>query len=98
MEVQENVCRAPELPVSAPTRVPISGIHKIKGVVDKLPGRAKQGVVKPGEEVVSMHTYAALANALQAERGKEATWWRRPRFRAAKRLRWARRPSRGDAL
>eukprot|EP00973_Karenia_brevis_P024554 3386753-Karenia_brevis.AAC.1 len=38
-----------ERPVSSPTRMPISGIYKIKGIGDVLAGRVKQGVVKPSE-------------------------------------------------
>merc|ERR1712070_776794 len=44
--------RVPERPSSAPMRMPISGIYKIKGVGDVLAGRVEQGIVKPGEEVV----------------------------------------------
>merc|ERR1712185_182722 len=51
------VCRIPERPVSAPMRMPISGIYKIKGVGDVLAGRVEQGVVKPGEEVLFLPTH-----------------------------------------
>merc|ERR1712039_352046 len=43
----DKVCRVPERPVSAPMRMPISGIYKIKGVGDVLAGRVEQGIVKP---------------------------------------------------
>merc|ERR1739848_522850 len=51
-DVLDKMCRVPERPTSAPMRMPISGIYKIKGVGDVLAGRVEQGVVKPGEEVV----------------------------------------------
>ena len=34
----DKMCRVPERPVSAPMRMPISGIYKIKGVGDVLAG------------------------------------------------------------
>ena len=43
----------PERPVSAPMRMPTSGIYNVKGVGDVLAGRVEQGVVKPTDEVVS---------------------------------------------
>jgi len=52
-----NMCRVPERPSSAPMRMPISGIYKIKGVGDVLAGRVEQGIVKPGEEVVFLPTH-----------------------------------------
>merc|ERR1739845_317837 len=52
----DKVCRVPERPISAPMRIPISGIYKIKGVGDVLAGRVEQGVVKPGEEVIFLPT------------------------------------------
>merc|ERR1711871_1476808 len=54
-----NMCRVPERPSSAPMRMPISGIYKIKGVGDVLAGRVEQGIVKPGEEVVFLPTHTA---------------------------------------
>merc|ERR1739847_156820 len=55
----DKMCRVPERPVSAPMRMPISGIYKIKGVGDVLAGRVEQGIVKPGEEVVFLPTNTA---------------------------------------
>jgi len=55
----DKVCRVPERPISAPMRMPISGIYKIKGVGDVLAGRVEQGIVKPGEEVVFLPTHTA---------------------------------------
>merc|ERR1711865_972537 len=54
-----DVCRVPMRPSSAPMRMPISGIYKIKGVGDVLAGRVEQGVVKPGEEVVFLPTHTS---------------------------------------
>merc|ERR1712164_63209 len=58
-DVLDKVCRIPERPVSAPMRMPISGIYKIKGVGDVLASRVEQGVVKPGEEVVFLPTHTS---------------------------------------
>ena len=58
-DVLDKMCRVPERPMSTPMRMPISGIYKIKGVGDVLAGRVEQGVVKPGEEVISLPTYTA---------------------------------------
>merc|ERR1712110_201341 len=55
----DKVCRVPERPSSAPMRMPISGIYKIKGVGDVLAGRVEQGMVKPGEEVIFLPTHTA---------------------------------------
>merc|ERR1712110_3632 len=57
-DVLDKMCRVPERPISAPMRMPISGIYKIKGVGDVLAGRVEQGQVKPGEEVVFLPTHA----------------------------------------
>merc|ERR1712054_465218 len=58
-DVLDKMCRVPERPMSAPMRMPISGIYKIKGVGDVLAGRVEQGVVKPGEEVVFLPTHTS---------------------------------------
>merc|ERR1712058_216742 len=58
-DVLDKLCRVPERPISAPMRMPISGIYKIKGVGDVLAGRVEQGVVKPGEEVIFLPTHSA---------------------------------------
>merc|ERR1712164_95599 len=55
----DKMCRVPERPISAPMRMPISGIYKIKGVGDVLAGRVEQGVVKPGEEVFFLPTHTS---------------------------------------
>merc|ERR1711976_170924 len=55
----DKVCKVPTRPSSAPMRMPISGIYKIKGVGDVLAGRVEQGVVKPGEEVIFLPTHTA---------------------------------------
>ena len=38
----DEVCRNPERPISAPMRMPISGIYRIKDVGDVLAGRVEQ--------------------------------------------------------
>jgi elongation factor 1-alpha len=55
----DKVARVPERPTSAPMRMPISGIYKIKGVGDVLAGRVEQGVVKPGEDVIFLPTHTS---------------------------------------
>merc|ERR1711896_80682 len=55
-DVFDKFFRVPERPSSAPMRMPISGIYKIKGVGDVLAGRVEQGIVKPGEDVVFLPT------------------------------------------
>ena len=49
----------PFRPLSAPMRMLILGIYKIKGVGDVLAGRGEQGIEKPDEEVVFLPTYMA---------------------------------------
>merc|ERR1712195_268035 len=61
-DVFDKFFRVPERPSSAPMRMPLSGIYKIKGVGDVLAGRVEQGIVKPGEEVIFLPTHTA-ANA-----------------------------------
>merc|ERR1712005_78086 len=58
-DVFGTLFRVPERPTSAPMRMPISGIYKIKGVGDVLAGRVEQGLVKPGEEVIFLPTHTA---------------------------------------
>jgi len=52
-----NMCSPPGRNETAPMRMPVSGIYKIKGVGDVLAGRVEQGIVKPNEEVVFMPTH-----------------------------------------
>merc|ERR1719313_115023 len=59
VDVLNDMARPPERPSSAPMRMPISGIYKIKGVGDVLAGRVEQGLVKPGEEVVFLPTHTS---------------------------------------
>ena len=58
-DVLDTYCRVPTRPISAPMRMPVSGIYKIKGVGDVLAGRVEQGVVKPGEEMVFLPTHTS---------------------------------------
>merc|ERR1712066_608281 len=51
-----DLCSPPGRNETAPMRLPVSGIYKIKGVGDVLAGRVEQGIVKPNEEVVFMPT------------------------------------------
>merc|ERR1719313_2849590 len=58
-DVFDKFFGVPDRPSSAPMRMPISGIYKIKGVGDVLAGRVEQGIVKPGDEVVFLPTHTA---------------------------------------
>jgi len=57
-----SMCSPPGRNETAPMRMPVSGIYKIKGVGDVLAGRVEQGIVSPNEDVVFMPTHTA-ANA-----------------------------------
>jgi len=57
-----DMCAPPGRNDTAPMRMPVSGIYKIKGVGDVIAGRVEQGLVKPNEEVVYMPTHTP-ANA-----------------------------------
>ena len=50
-DVLDKLCKVPERPVSAPMRMPISGIYKIKGVGDVLAGDYENNLA--GAEFVS---------------------------------------------
>merc|ERR1712205_104205 len=57
LDFLNNYCKPPGRNETAPLRLPVSGIYKIKGVGDVLAGRVEQGLVKPGEEVVFLPTH-----------------------------------------
>merc|ERR1711966_422435 len=57
LDFLNNYCKPPGRNETAPMRLPVSGIYKIKGVGDVLAGRVEQGLVKPNEEVVFMLTH-----------------------------------------
>merc|ERR1712216_824649 len=57
-----DMCSPPGRNETAPMRMPISGIYKIKGVGDVLAGRIEQGIVDPNTEVMFMPTHTT-ANA-----------------------------------
>merc|ERR1711988_1613304 len=52
-----GMCKPPGRNETAPMRMPVSGIYKIKGVGDVLAGRVEQGLVKPNEEVIFLPTH-----------------------------------------
>jgi len=62
LDFLNSMCKPPGRNETAPMRMPVSGIYKIKGVGDVLAGRVEQGLVKPNEEVVFMPTHTP-ANA-----------------------------------
>lgn len=61
LDVLEKFVRIPERSVNLPTRIPVSGLYKIRGIGDVITGRVEQGIVKPGEEVAFLpsHTPAS---------------------------------------
>merc|ERR1711920_766553 len=52
-----DMASRPERNDSAPMRLPIAGIYKIKGVGDVLAGRVEQGVVEANKEVYFLPTH-----------------------------------------
>merc|ERR1712196_620120 len=57
LDFLNGYCKPPGRNETAPMRMPVSGIYKIKGVGDVLAGRVAQGIVKPNEEVIFMPTH-----------------------------------------
>jgi elongation factor 1-alpha len=58
LDALNNFCGVPDRKTAAELRVPISGIHKIKGVGDVLTGRVEQGILKIADEVVFLPTHS----------------------------------------
>jgi elongation factor 1-alpha len=59
LDCLEKMVIVPPRPVDKAMRMPVSGVHKIKGVGDVITGRLEQGVVKPGDECVFIPTHTA---------------------------------------
>jgi elongation factor 1-alpha len=59
LDCLEKMVIVPPRPVDKDMRMPVSGVHKIKGVGDVITGRLEQGVVKPGDECVFIPTHTA---------------------------------------
>merc|ERR1711959_447712 len=59
LDALENMVSVPPRPVDKVLRMPVSGVHKIKGVGDVITGRLEQGVVKPGDECVFVPTHTS---------------------------------------
>ena len=51
VDALNNVVQVPKRDIRKPTRVPVSGFFKIKGVGDVITGRVEQGVLRPGMQV-----------------------------------------------
>jgi elongation factor 1-alpha len=51
LDCLNNMVEPPVRDMTKATRMPVSGVYKIKGVGDVITGRVEQGVVKPGQEV-----------------------------------------------
>jgi len=59
LDALENMVTVPPRPIDKVLRMPVSGVHKIKGVGDVITGRLEQGVVKPGDECVFVPTHTS---------------------------------------
>eukprot|EP00036_Acanthoecidae_sp_10tr_P010491 CAMPEP_0182924218 /NCGR_PEP_ID=MMETSP0105_2-20130417/5886_1 /TAXON_ID=81532 ORGANISM="Acanthoeca-like sp., Strain 10tr" /NCGR_SAMPLE_ID=MMETSP0105_2 /ASSEMBLY_ACC=CAM_ASM_000205 /LENGTH=467 /DNA_ID=CAMNT_0025061981 /DNA_START=27 /DNA_END=1430 /DNA_ORIENTATION=- len=59
LDCLEKWVQPPVRDSSGKTRVPLSGVYKIKGVGDVLTGRVEQGAVKPGDECIFLPTHSA---------------------------------------
>lgn len=57
LEALNNFVRLPPRKTEASFRMPVSGVHNIKGVGDIITGRVEQGVIKPGQEVVFLPSH-----------------------------------------
>ena len=49
----------PQRPADKPLRMPVSGVHNIRGVGDVITGKIEQGSVKPGAEVIFLPSHTA---------------------------------------
>jgi elongation factor 1-alpha len=54
-----NMVEPPKRDDAKATRMPVSGVYKIKGVGDVITGRVEQGVVKPGQQIKFVPTNTA---------------------------------------
>merc|ERR1712127_826401 len=59
LEVMNNMVEPPKRDAEKVTRMPVSGVYKIKGVGDVITGRVEQGAVRPGTEVKFVPTDTA---------------------------------------
>ena len=54
LDALDKMVTLPKREPNLPLRIPVSGVHNIKGVGFVVTGRVEQGTVKPGDEVVFM--------------------------------------------
>jgi elongation factor 1-alpha len=59
LDCLNDMVLVPPRPSDKDLRMPVSGVHKIKGVGDVITGRLEQGIVKPGDECVFIPTNTA---------------------------------------
>jgi len=59
LDCLNEMVEAPKRDETKASRMPVSGVYKIKGVGDVITGRIEQGVVKPGQEVKFVPTDTA---------------------------------------
>jgi len=57
VDALNNLVHIPKRDNTKVTRMPVSGVYKIKGVGDVITGRVEQGVVEPGVEVIFVPTH-----------------------------------------
>ena len=66
LDALNDMFRPPGRNETAPMRMPVSGVYKIKGVGDVLAGRIEQGIVNPEKGVLFMPTHTT-ANACKGK-------------------------------
>jgi elongation factor 1-alpha len=54
-----SYAKYPKIPIDKALRMPVSGVHNIKGVGDVITGKIEQGSVKPGAEVIFLPSHTA---------------------------------------
>ena len=62
LDALNSYVRMPPRKTDAPFRMPVSGVHNIKGIGDVITGRVEQGVVKPSNEVVFLPSHTASSD------------------------------------
>jgi len=58
-EALDKYAKIPKRPVDKLIRMPVSGVHNIKGVGDVITGKIEQGNIKPGQEVIFIPSHTS---------------------------------------
>src|SRR5207249_2713155 len=59
MDALDKYVRPPKRLPDAPLRMPVGGIHNIKGVGTVITGRLEQGTIRPKDEVIFIPSHTA---------------------------------------